>query len=130
MNTQFPDDFISNIDHERAHFERAPHAFFEAWKRGVEIAGHPWFGDGSRENLDAAVCIWDLRPQMAAIDEHLGVMSHGERLFLSAMASFYNAQDSAPLLKRCDFEGFADLGRLDLKRRQVIADLILNYHGW
>jgi len=35
-----------------------------------------------------------------------------------------------PLLKRCDFEGLADLGRLDLQRRQVIADLVLNYHGW
>jgi len=67
---------------------------------------------------------------MADIDEHLDVMSRGERLFLAAMASFYNARDSVPLLKRCDFEGLADLGRLDSQRRQVIADLVLNYHGW
>jgi len=130
MNTLLPADMFKQIAREQQHFERAPHAFFQAWKRGVEIAGHPWFGDGTRENLDAAVCIWDLRPQMAAIDEHLSVMSQGERLFLSAMASFYNAQDSAPLLKRCDFEGLADLGRLDLERRQIIVDLLLYYCGW
>lgn len=24
-------------------------AFFEAWQRGVQLAGHRWFGDGATE---------------------------------------------------------------------------------
>jgi len=64
------------------------------------------------------------------IAEALDVLSRGERLFLAVLTGFYNAHDSAPLLQRCDFEGLADLGRLDLQRRQVITDLVLNYHGW
>jgi len=130
MSTELPEEIIQKIDREREHFEVALHEFFASWKRGVEIAGHQWFGNGTRENLAVATSIWDLRPRLAAIDEHMGVMSRGERLFLAAMASFYNAQDSAPLLKRCDFDGLADLGRLDVERRQVIADLLLYYCGW
>jgi len=130
MNATLSADMFKQIDREQQHFELAPHEFFQAWKRGVAIAGHTWFGNGTREGLSSASCIWDLRPRMADIDEHLDVMSRGERLFLAAMASFYNAHDSVPLLKSCDFEGLADLGRLDRQRRQVIADLVLNYHGW
>jgi len=130
MSTTLPDGTLEQIEREQQHFELAPHEFFQAWKRGVAIAGHTWFGNGTQEGLSSAVCIWDLCPRMADIDDHLDVMSRGERLFLAAMVSFYNAHDSVPLLKRCDFEGLADLGRLDLERRKVIADLILNYHGW
>jgi hypothetical protein len=28
-------------------------SFFEAWQRGVEIAGHRWFGDGLATLLSA-----------------------------------------------------------------------------
>jgi len=130
MNTTLPADVLNQIEREQQHAKRAPEAFFQAWKRGVEIAGYTWFGDGSRENLVAADSVWDLRPRMSVIDEHLDVISRGERLFLAAMVSFYNAHDSVPLLKRCDFEGLADLVRLDSQRRRVIADLVLNYTGW
>ena len=51
-------------------------------------------------------------------------------MFLSAMVSFYNTDEGGALLKRCQFEGLADLGGLDLERRKVIADLLLHYHGW
>lgn len=34
------------------------------------------------------------------------------------------------MLKRIGFEGLADLGGLDLERRKVIAQLVLNYSGW
>jgi len=130
MSTPLPIGMLNQIEREQQHFDLAPRAFFQAWKRGVEIAGRQWFGDGTDKCLSAATYIWDLRPRLAEIDEHLGMMSRGEQLFLAAMASFYNAEDSAPLLKRCGFDGLADLGRLDLQRRQVIANLILSYHGW
>ncbi len=34
------------------------------------------------------------------------------------------------MLKRCHFQGLSDFDGLDLQRRQVIADLLLNYSGW
>lgn len=46
MNQLLPTDVVDQIMRETRHFERAPEAFFEAWKRGAEIAGPEWFGDG------------------------------------------------------------------------------------
>jgi hypothetical protein len=64
------------------------------------------------------------------INDAFGVLSSGERMFLAAMVSFYSGEDGGPLLRRCQFEGLCDLGGLDLQRRQVIADLVMNYAGW
>ena len=100
------------------------------WKRGVEIAGPQWFGDGTREGLNQAKSKWDLRPDMLRANDALGVLSSGERMFLSAMFSFYNAREGGAMLKRCHFQGLSDFDGLDLQRRQVIADLLLNYSGW
>ena len=130
MNQLLPTDVVDQIMRETRHFERAPEAFFEAWKRGAEIAGHEWFGDGTREGLRRAASKWDLRPNLLELNDALGVLSGGQRMFLSAMVSFYNSREGAAMLKRCGFEGLSDLGGLDLERRQVIADLVLNYSGW
>ena len=114
----------------RAAFAAAPQAFFEAWKRGAEIAGPEWFGDGTREGLNQAKSKWDLRPNMLLLNDALGVLSSGERMFLSAMVSFYNAREGGAMLKRCHFDGLSDFDGLDLQRRKVIADLMVNYSGW
>ena len=111
-------------------FSDAAHAFFDAWKRGVELVGPELFGTGARECLEQAVCKWDLRPNMDAIIDAIGTMSSGEKVFLAAMVSFYNAQEGGALLRRVGVFGLADLGGLDLERRKVIAALILNYTGW
>ncbi|MBU5719099.1 hypothetical protein ICN64_35950, partial [Pseudomonas aeruginosa] len=51
MNQSLPQDVLDLIALEDLHFSQAPEAFFQAWKRGAEIAGHEWFGDGTREGL-------------------------------------------------------------------------------
>lgn len=130
MSSSLPQGVFDKIALEDAHFAKAPSAFFQAWKRGAEIAGAEWFGDGTREGLERAASKWDLRPNMPLVNDALGVLSSGQRMFLSAMVSFYNACEGAAMLKRCGFEGLADLGGLDLQRRKVIADLVLNYNGW
>jgi hypothetical protein len=71
-----------------------------------------------------------LCPRLDRISDAFGVLSSGQRMFLAAMVSFYNAHDGGELLHRCGFEGLSDLGGLDLERRRVIADLVLNYSGW
>ncbi|VFR55227.1 FIG01211190: hypothetical protein [plant metagenome] len=130
MNQLLPAEVIDQLAREERHFVAAPQAFFLAWKRGVEIAGPEWFGDGTREGLQRATVKWDLRPNLLLLNDALGVLSGGQRMFLSAMVSFYNAREGAAMLRCCGFEGLADLGGLDLERRQVIADLVLNYSGW
>ena len=130
MNQSLPQEVLDQIELEHQHFEAAPQAFFEAWKRRVRFAGHEWFGDGTREGLQCAKSKWDLRPKLLMLNDALGVLSSGQRMFLSAMVSFYNSREGGAMLKRCGFEGLADLGGLDLERRKVIADLSLHYTGW
>jgi hypothetical protein len=130
MNPQFPQEILDRVARERAHFARAPDAFFAVWQRGVRIAGPQWFGDGTPDRLQHALTKWDLCPRLDGILDAFGVLSSGERMFLAAMVSFYNARDGGELLGRCGFAGLADLSGLDLERRQVIADLVLNYIGW
>ena len=67
---------------------------------------------------------------MLMLNDALGVLSSGQRMFLSAMVSFYNSREGGAMLKRCGFEGLSDFGGLNLERRKVIADLTLNYNGW
>jgi len=129
--TQFlPQEVIDQIVREERHFATAPQVFFEAWKRGVEIAGPQWFGDGTREGMSQAQSKWDLCPDVQRINKAIGVLSGGERMFLAAMVSVYDDRKGGAMLKRCGFHGLADFGGLDLERRRVIADLLLNYGGW
>ncbi|MGB5954189.1 hypothetical protein [Pseudomonas sp.] len=41
-----------------------------------------------------------------------------------------NAHDGGKLLAEAGVEGLADLCSLDIRRRQIIATLLLNYEGW
>lgn len=121
---------FQEISLERAHSVAAPDAFFQAWKRGAELAGTHLFGEGTRANLDDAASKWDLRPKVELIKRNVGVMSPSEKVFIAALVSFYDSEEGGKLLKRVGFHGFADLSGLDLKRRTVIAALIMNYSGW
>lgn len=130
MNQSLSQAMLQQISREEMHFAQAPEAFFQAWKRGVQIAGYQWFGDGTREGFARAKTKWELRPDLLVLNDALGVLSSGERMFLSAMVSIYNAPEGGAMLKRCGYEGLSDLGGLDLERRRVIADLVLHYNGW
>ena len=41
----------------------------QAGERGAQIAGHEWFGDGTREGLNRANTKWVLRPDMLRLNE-------------------------------------------------------------
>ncbi|HBN9752372.1 TPA: hypothetical protein L3923_006928, partial [Pseudomonas aeruginosa] len=75
MNLSLPEDVLDQMALEQAHFDAAPQAFFEAWKRGAQIAGHEWFGDGTREGLQHATTKWDLRPNMLMLNDCSGLIS-------------------------------------------------------
>ena len=119
-----------DIANELAHFSSAKTNFFDAWKRGVALAGTHLFGKGAAADVDRAVSIWDLCPKMDLIERTIGVMSSGEKAFLAALVSFYNSEAGGKLFKRIGVHGLADFGGLDLSRRSVLASLLLNYTGW
>lgn len=113
--------------------------FLNAWKRGVELAGpqyftcRPQFG----ETLEPASSVAEatdrdqLAPDYEFICETIGVLSAGQRKFLAAMCSFYNASWGGDLLREQGVNGLADLSAtLDPEHRQVIADLLVSYSGW
>ncbi|CAJ9221297.1 Uncharacterised protein [Burkholderia pseudomallei] len=108
----------------------ATEAFFDAWKRGVELAGVRFFGPGTREAFDLALTKWDLCPNVGLIKKAIGPMSSGEKVFLAAMVSFYDAHDGGALLHRVGVQGLSDLGGLDAQRREIIVSLLLYYAGW
>lgn len=125
-----PQETFEQIARELSHADNAPAAFFKAWKRSVEITGYHLFGGKTEDAFIAAQTRWDMCPDLALIDDAISVMSSGERVFLAALVSFYNADAGGKLFKRVGVKGLADLGVLDLNRRTLIAKLILNYHGW
>ncbi|WAH66461.1 hypothetical protein [Xanthomonas hortorum] len=130
MHSSLPQYVADQLVEELAHFDQAPSAFFQAWKRGVALAGTRWFGAGTQAGWEQATSKWDLCPNVLSIDDALGVLSPSERMFLSAMVSVYDTRDGGKMLKHAGFKGLADFSGLDLPRRKVIADLILNYNGW
>ncbi|MBU7442654.1 hypothetical protein KRI00_35955 [Paraburkholderia fungorum] len=132
--SKFPPEVLERFRREQeesdAHFTTAPARFFEAWKQAALLAGPVYFGDGTREAIEKAKDKWALAPNGAVILDAFGVLSSGERTFLAALYSFYNSDDSVPLWEKAGIRGFADLSGLDLVRRKLIAELLLNYVGW
>ncbi|MGV4658959.1 hypothetical protein [Burkholderia pseudomallei] len=123
-------DVFRTLAEAEARERHATKAFFEAWKHGVELAGVRFFGQGTREAFDLALTKWDLCPNIGLINKAIGPMSSGEKVFLAAMVSFYDAGDGGALLRRVGVQGLSDLGGLDAQRREIIASLLLYYAGW
>jgi hypothetical protein len=105
-------------------------AFFFAWKKGVELAGTRFFGDGSQEGFTNANCRWDLRPNIRVISCSFEVLSGQERMFLAALVSFFNTGEGNNLLKQSGMKGLSDLGLLNVEQRDVLAGLIMHNHDW
>lgn len=123
-------DVFRALAEAAARERHATNGFFEAWKQGVELAGVRFFGQGTREAFDLARTKWDLCPNVRLIKAAIGPMSAGEKVFLAAMVSFYDAHDGGALLRRVGVQGLSDLGGLDAQRRDIIASLLLYYAGW
>ncbi|CAM8846145.1 TetR family transcriptional regulator [Burkholderia pseudomallei] len=123
-------DVFRTLAEAEARERHATEVFFDAWKHGVELAGVRLFGQGTRDAFDIALTKWELCPNVRLIKAAIGPMSSGEKVFLAAMVSFYDAHDGGALLRRVGVQGLSDLGGLDAQRREVIASLLLHYAGW
>lgn len=130
---------IEALEASRARALRNERLFLNAWKRGVELAGAQYFTCRPQygETLEPASSVAEasdrnqLAPDAEFIAEMIGVLSSGQRKFLAAMCSFYNADWGGDLLREQNVNGLADLSAtLDSERRQIIADLLVSYYGW
>ena len=115
---------------ERAFYEGASSRFFDAWKRAVALAGYRYFGDDTKASWDAANDKWALVPDADLIRSALGVLSHGERIFLAALYCFYNDIDGKDMCAAAGLNTVLDLTILDMEHKQIISDLLFNYNGW
>lgn len=104
--------------------------FFNYWKKGVEIGGYRYFGDGTKENFEQATEKNQLSPVSAKIEASLGGISDGEAAFLVAMYCFYNDFKGAELCAKAGVKSIGNLMVLDSHRREVIAGLLITYCGW
>lgn len=130
MHPTLPDSVRSELLDTYQHDTLAPRHFFENWQQAVLLAGPAYFGDGTRANALEATDKWALCPNVPLIQSRLGVMSHGEQVFIAALVSFYNDKTGGRLLRRVAVEGLADFGLLDPQRRRLLANLIIHYSGW
>jgi hypothetical protein len=102
-------------------------AFLDAWKRGVKLAGAKFFGD----QTGAGESKWDLAPRIDDIHNQIGILSSTEAVFLASMVGFYNSHIGGKMWERQHVRGLADVAAgLDDQRREILADLLLNYPGW
>jgi hypothetical protein len=121
-------DALSEIEFYRT----APQRFFAAWHRAARLAGPNYFGDGTAAGHEAATDKWQLKPQLDHITFALteGGLSHGEKVFLATLYCFFDDGDGKTLCKLVGVDTLGDLTILDLDRRRIIADLLVNYSGW
>ncbi len=114
----------------RSEYLAREQAFFDWWKRGVELAGYHYFGDGTKQGFDSATRKNDLRPVSEKIEKSIGLISDGEVAFLTAMYCFYNDFKGSELSAKGGVRSIGNLMVLDIARREVIAGLLISYCGW
>lgn len=118
------------------HYDSAPGRFLEAWKQGVTKAGPRFFKtkEGyTPATVEAATDKWQLIPNWEYVNENIGVLSTGEKVFLATLCSFYNGDWGHQLIEEHG-QGYVSVGdianRLELDESHIITQLMLNHTGW
>ncbi|SAL83448.1 hypothetical protein AWB68_06910 [Caballeronia choica] len=93
------------------------------------LSGPVYFGDGTREAVEKVKDSGRSRPMERSFSTP-SVFSAAASAPSVPLYSFYNKDDSVLLWEKAGIRGFADLSGLDLVRRKLIAELLLNYAGW
>lgn len=130
MSPTIPDSAITELLDTFQRDTLAPQQFFQTWKKAVLLAGPNYFGIDCRGDVSMTHSKWDLCPDVPLIESAIGVMSHGEQVFLAALVSFYNDEAGGRLLQQVGVRSLADFGLLDTQRRTLLASLIVHYSGW
>ena len=130
MHPKLPESALSDLINAHQQQALSPEQFFQAWKKAVLLAGPRYFGIECRSDTNMTRSKWDLCPDVPLIESAIGVMSHGEQVFLAALVSFYNDETGGRLLQRVGVRGLADFSLLDTQRRMLLATLFIHYSSW
>lgn len=121
--------FFDELEKVRELNAHADERFLAAWKQGVKLLGTQFFD--VKGNVDETTEKWQLAPNIVFINETIDGYSHGQQVLLGLMCSFYNSEDGQEILEKAGAANLVDaLGIIDLKGREIIAELWLNYTGW
>ena len=104
--------------------------FLEFWKEGVLIAGEQFFKVSSG-SVSSANNKDQLAPNYVLIKESFNVLSHGEKVMLALMYSFYDPECGQEFLIDAYAANFVDaFSLMDNKRKKVLIGLLDNHTGW
>ena len=104
--------------------------FLEHWKQGVNLVGTQFF-DIKSKDVESANDKNQLAPNYPFIKETFGALSHGEKVMLALMYSFYDPECGQELLVDAYTANFVDaIMLMDDKRKAVILGLLDNHTGW
>ena len=104
--------------------------FLEYWKKGVHLAGDQFF-DIKSGDIDSANDKEQLVPSFNFIKDIFGSLSHGEKIMVGLLYSFYDPEEGQVLLTEANAANFVDaISFLDDQRKEVILGLLANHSGW
>lgn len=103
--------------------------FSQAWRRAIGFKrDYRRFFD-RQEHRSVSYRGW--MPKVAMIKKELDAMPASDAIFLATLVSFYNGDTGGRLLRGLGAQGMSDIAAtLDQQRRQILADLLVNYVGW
>ncbi|OBI24307.1 hypothetical protein [Mycolicibacter sinensis] len=125
------DDELNLVDDDyvRRLYPLEERPFSQAWRRaiGFKRAYRDYFD--RQEIRSMSYRGWT--PRVAMIKKDLDEMPASDAIFLAALVSFYNGDSGGRLLRGLGAQGMSDIAAsLDQQRRQILADLLVNFVGW
>ncbi len=104
--------------------------FLDFWKEGVLVAGEQFFKVSS-SSVISATNKDQLAPNYEFIKESFGALSHGEKVMLALMYSFYDPECGQKFLVDAYAANFVDaFSLMDDKRKGILLGLLDNHTGW
>ncbi len=103
--------------------------FSQAWRRAIGLKREYRSYFDREEYRSMSFRGWI--PKVATIKRRLDEMPTSDAIFLAALVSFYNGDAGGRLLRGLGAQGMSDIAaNLDQQRRQILADLMVNFIGW
>jgi hypothetical protein len=123
------DDDLDDDEYTRRRYPLEERPFSQAWRRAIGFKYY-YRNFFSRDSMQSR-SFRGWTPRVALIKKELDGMSASDAIFLAALVSFYNGDTGGRLLRGLGAQGLSDIATgLDEERRQILADLLVNYIGW
>lgn len=123
------DDDLVDDEYMRERYPLAERPFSRAWRRAIGYKYHyrEFFALDHMQSRSFR----GRPPRVALIKKELDGMAASDAVFLAALVSFYNGDTGGRLLRGLGAQGLSDIvASLDQGRREILAELMVNYVGW